>query len=206
MLTNPNDVSKNAAHHRVSHSLYTAMKRLIHTLIISVAVALVIGLVLMYQRYQTHWINVQTTPTGTSISRQYAKILQPAVSLKDRAQMEKLINVALEEPAVVSMSVFDAKGKYLAPLPKTDSVVTMTRNLPVPPSTHVALIVDDKGTHVGYINVHIDTEYLLFNPVDLRNQLGFIVIAVIVLSLIIGVYITRGFYKFRPWIIRVIQS
>jgi len=192
--------------HSVPHSMYTAIKRLVHTLIIATAVALAVGLLLMYQKYQAHWIEVQTAQPGTSISRQYAKIVQPAVSNMDRLQIEKLIAIAIEEPEVLSIRVFDAQGRYLAPLPKTDNIVSLTRSQAIAPSTHVESIVDDSGNLIGYINIHIDTEEVLSNPISLRQQLGFIMSAVIVLALIAGIYITRGFYKFRPWIKQLMQS
>ena len=192
--------SERIAHkHSVSHSAYTAFKRLIHTIIMATAVALAVGLFLMYQQYQTHWVDVQTAQPGTSISNQYSKILQPALVAQDTVQLARLITIALEEPAVISLSVFNAQGVYIAPLPRVDSVVALA-------SSHVEKILDDNGKVIGYLNVNIDTEVVLSSPLTLRQQLWLIISAVIVLALIVGVYITRGFYKFRPWIIRVFQS
>ncbi|MBB67431.1 MAG: hypothetical protein CMP19_07860 [Rickettsiales bacterium] len=199
--------SERIAHkHSVSHSAYTAFKRLIHTIIMATAVALAVGLFLMYQQYQTHWVDVQTAQPGTSISNQYSKILQPALVAQDTVQLARLITIALEDPAVISLSVFNAQGVYIAPLPRVDSVVALARERDVAPSSHVEKILDDNGKVIGYLNVNIDTEVVLSSPLTLRQQLWLIISAVIVLALIVGVYITRGFYKFRPWIIRVFQS
>ena len=205
MLNHTNAGLKNATH-RVSHSMYTVFKRLVHTLVAIVVVILTIGLLLMYQQYQTDWISIQTAQPGTSISRQYAKIMQPALLANDRQQMEKLIAIASAEPEVISVQVFDTKGQYLAPLPKTTSIVTLTQERAIPPNTHVESIYDENGNQIGYINVHVDTEKVLSNPISLRHQLAYIMSSIIVLALIIGIYLTRGFYKFRPWIVRVVQN
>ena len=85
-------------------------------------------------------------------------------------------------------------------------MVALARERDVAPNTHVEKILDDNGKVIGYLNVNIDTEVVLSSPLTLRQQLWLIISAVIVLALIVGVYITRGFYKFRPWIIRVFQS
>lgn len=192
--------------HRVSHSMYTAFKRIIHTLIVIAVVGLTIGLLLMYQQYQANWISIQTAQPGTSISRQYAKIIQPALVANDRQQIEALISIANEEPEVISIQVFDAKGRYVAPLPKADNIVALTRASTVPPNTHVESIYNDNGQIIGYINVHIDTEKVLSSPISLRHQLGYIMSLLIILTLITGIYVTRGFYKFRPWMMHMLNT
>ncbi|MDO6566179.1 hypothetical protein Q4561_03835 [Alteromonas sp. 1_MG-2023] len=205
-MLNHLESERNTHNHSASHSAYTAFKRLIHTIIMATAVALAVGLFLMYQQYQTHWVDVQTAQPGTSISKQYSKILQPALIAQDTLQLERLIAIALDEPAVISLSVFDAQGVYIAPLPKVDSVVSLARERNAPTSTHVEKIIDDAGKVIGYLHVHIDTDVVLSSPLTLRQQLWLIITAVVVLALIVGVYITRGFYKFRPWITKVFQS
>lgn len=205
-MLNHTNAELNNSTHRVYHSMYTAFKRIIHTLIAIVVVVLSIGLLLMYQEYQANWLSIQTAQPGTSISRQYAKIIQPALSANNHQQIETLISIAGEEPEVISIQVFDAQGQYLAPLPKADSIITLTRERSTPPNTHVESIYNDTGQVIGYINVHTDTNKVLSKPISLRHQLGYIIVSIMILALICGIYFTRGFYKFRPWIIRIVQA
>lgn len=190
----------------VSHSAYTALKRLIHTAIMGAAVALIICLFIVYEQYQSQWLNIQTDQPGKSVSQQYAKIIAPALSNDDITEMESLIAIAMSDPAVMSVSIFDSKGKYIAPLPRGESVVTITRENPTPPVTYLEVIQNSEGQALGYLNVNIDANYILDDPLTLRQQQVFIAMLIIALALIVGVYITRGFYKFRPWLTRVLQA
>lgn len=190
----------------VSHSAYTALKRLIHTAIMGAAVALIICLFVVYEKYQSQWVSVQTEQPGRSVSQQYAKILAPALSSNDITELENLATIAVSDPAVMSVSIFDSKGKYIAPLPRGESVVTVTRENPIPPVTYLEVIEGDEGQTLGYLSVNIDTDYILDNPLTLRQQQVFIAILIIALALIVGIYITRGFYKFRPWLTRVLHT
>lgn len=190
----------------VSHSAYTALKRLIHTAIMGAAVALIICLFIVYEQYQSQWLSIQTDQPGKSVSQQYAKIIAPALSNDDITEMESLIAIAMSDPAVMSVSIFDSKGKYIAPLPRGESVVTITRENPTPPVTYLEVIQNSEGQALGYLNVNIDANYILDDPLTLRQQQVFIAMLIIALALIVGVYITRGFYKFRPWLTRVLQA
>lgn len=190
----------------VSHSVYTALKRLVHTLIMSIGLGLTVGLFLMYDEYQQDWVDVQTTQPGRSISQQYAKIIAPALEQEDRNSIEALAAIAIEDPAILSISVFDDKGKYIAPLPKVDSVVTLSRERDVPPVTYLQKINNSDDNTIGYLSLHIDTAHLLSSPLALRHQQGLIALIMIALTLIVGVYLTRGFYKFRPWLLHKLQS
>jgi membrane protein len=189
----------------VSHSMYTALKRLVHTMIMSIGVALTIGLFLVYDEYQQDWIDIQTAQPGRSMSEQYAKIIAPALLQEDRESIEALTAIAIQDPAILSLSVFDTKGKYLAFLPQVDSVVTLSRERTVPPVTYLQGITDDEGNTIGYLSVNIDTAHILTKPLLLRHQLDLIAAIIVALTLIIGVYLTRGFYKFRPWLLEALQ-
>ena len=86
------DVLNKAAAYKKNdaHSLYTALKRLFHTLIVSTVFALIVVLLLLFQQYQSDWLTVQTRYSGESIARQYAKLLQPAFIAEDLANSASL--------------------------------------------------------------------------------------------------------------------
>lgn len=197
-----------------SHSLYTVIKRVMHTLLASLVIALLVALLLMLQRYQQEWLHAQTAYAGNSAARQYAKLLQPLMSKPDAnadvapqlGNLNSVIKVLADEPHVLGISVFDEKGRYLAPLPKTESVVSLNQSQDVLPITFVESVVSEQGRVVGYLHIHMDTEKVLEAPLSLRSQLFVIAVIVLFIALVVGIYVTRGFYKFRPWLLDVITQ
>ena len=209
-----------------SHSLYTALKRLFHTLVVSTVFALVVVLILLLQQYQNDWLTVQTRFSGESIARQYAKLLQPAFiadqltsegleidagtallnNIARRDYIESVAAILINEPHILALSVFDKDGRYIAPLPQIESVVSMTQSQSVTPLTYVGVITDDNENLLGYVNIHMNTQAVLESPLTLRYQLALIACILVFLALMLGIYLTRAFYKSRPWFIQVIES
>ena len=199
-----NLLTSSASH---SHSLYTVVKRLVHTLLASLVVALLVALLLMLQRYQEEWLLAQTEYAGSSAARQYAKLVSPIMDTDANVDkgasralaLKKIATVLTQEPHVFGVAIFDERGRYIAPLPKTESIVTLSQSQEVRPLTFVESIVNDKDNVIGYVHIHMNTSVILEDPLALRAQLLLIGVIVLFLALVIGVYLTRGFYKFRPW-------
>jgi len=209
-----------------SHSLYTVLKRLFHTVVVSAVFALIVVLLLLFQQYQNDWLTVQTRFSGESIARQYAKLLQPAFvaeelssqandidaddalseSLSQREYIESVTSVLVNEPHILALSVFDKDGRYIAPLPQIDSVVSLSQAQSVTPLTFVGVINDENNDLLGYVNIHMNTKAVLESPLTLRYQLALIACILVFLALMLGIYLTRAFYKSRPWFIQVIES
>lgn len=206
-----------------SHSLYTALKRLFHTLIVSAILAFSVVLVLLFQQYQNDWLVVQTRFSGESIARQYAKLFQitsdPATAdqaqsksnnngndLLHREQIEKIASVLVNEPHILALAVFDKEGRYIAPYPKIESIVTLSKTKDVTPLSYVAPIENNEGVVIGYVNIHMNTDAMLESPLTLRYQLTTIACILVFLALMMGIYITRGFYKFRPWLVHALAA
>lgn len=209
-----------------SHSLYTVLKRLFHTIVVSAVFALIVVLLLLFQQYQNDWLTVQTRFSGESIARQYAKLLQPAFiadalsnqetennvdsalsdTLTQRGYIESVASILVDEPHILALSVFDKDGRYIAPLPQIASVVSMSQSQSVTPLTYVGVITDDNENLLGYVNIHMNTQAVLESPLTLRYQLALIACILVFLALMLGIYLTRAFYKSRPWFIQVIES
>lgn len=206
--------------------MYTALKRLFHTLVVSTVFALVVVLILLLQQYQNDWLTVQTRFSGESIARQYAKLLQPAFiadqltsegleidagtallnNIARRDYIESVAAILINEPHILALSVFDKDGRYIAPLPQIESVVSMSQSQSVTPLTYVGVITDDNENLLGYVNIHMNTQAVLESPLTLRYQLALIACILVFLALMLGIYLTRAFYKSRPWFIQVIES
>lgn len=214
-----------------SHSLYTVIKRLCHALVVAGVVAMTIVLIVLLQQYQNEWLKVQTQFSGESVARQYAKLLEKPLSSYLNAQstntqstgkqnsakqgttdttrdsaiaitnIENVLKVLTSEPHIINLAVFNSDGKYIAPLPKIPSVIELSKSDTLTPLTFVEDIHNEDGVLLGYVNIHMNTNAVLENPLTLRSQLLFILLILLGLALILGVYMTRAFYKSRPWII-----
>jgi membrane protein len=214
-----------------SHSLYTVIKRLCHALVVAGVVAMTIMLIVLLQQYQNEWLKVQTQFSGESVARQYAKLLENPLSNYVNAQsistqstgtknsanqstadttrdsaiaitnIENVLKVLTSEPHIINLAVFNSDGKYIAPLPKIPSVIELSKSDTLTPLTFVEDIHNEDGILLGYVNIHMNTNVVLENPLTLRSQLLFILLILLGLALILGVYMTRAFYKSRPWII-----
>ncbi len=221
-MANASDVATSSLNSE-SHSLYTALKRLFHTLVVSTVLALGVVLVLLFQQYQNDWLIVQTQFTGESIARQYAKLLQVTADIPldeimqsqvdneeqlvaQSSHIQRVVAVLMEEPHILGLAVFDRDGRYLGPLPKTESIVAMSQSHGITPLSYVAPIENSEGDVLGYLNVHMDTQAMLESPLTLRYQLTLIAFILVFLALMMGIYLTRGFYKFRPWLLQAIES
>jgi membrane protein len=214
-----------------SHSLYTVIKRLCHALVVAGVVAMTVVLIVLLQQYQNEWLKVQTQFSGESVARQYAKLLEKPLSNYVNAQsistqstgrqnsakqattdttrnsaiaitnIENVLKVLTSEPHIINLAVFNSDGKYIAPLPKIPSVIELSKSDTLTPLTFVEDIHNEDGVLLGYVNIHMNTNVVLENPLTLRSQLLFILLILLGLALILGVYMTRAFYKSRPWII-----
>lgn len=192
-----------------SHSLYTVVKRLCHALVVGSVFAMAVILLVLLQQYQSQWLTVQTQFSGESIARQYARLLEKPLatylsandSVANSNDIERVITALTEEPHIIGLAVFNSNGKYIAPLPQIPSVVTLSATDNDVPLTFVEDIHDENGTLLGYVNIHMNTRAILESPLSLRSQLLFIALILLGLALVIGVYLTRAFYKSRPWIL-----
>ena len=178
-------------------------------------IVLSVLLLVLFQQYQEDWLNVQTQQSGESIARQYAQLLSPghgttpseqSISVLQRSVIEPIVTVLVKEPHVLAVAVFDKDGRYIAPLPKAESVIAINRDYDITPLTFVESINNENGDVLVYVNVHIDTSALLKMPLTLRYQLVFIACILVFLTLTVGIYITRGFYKFRPVVIKALEA
>ena len=183
-------------------------------------------LIVLLQQYQNEWLKVQTQFSGESIARQYAKLLENPLSSYVNAQstgtqnsakqstadttrnsaiaitnIENVLKVLTSEPHIIGLAVFNSDGKYIAPLPKIPSVIELSKSDTLTPLTFVEDIHNEDGVLLGYVNIHMNTNAVLENPLTLRSQLLFILLILLSLALVLGVYMTRAFYKSRPWII-----
>lgn len=154
----------------------------------------------------SNYVNAQSTSTSTQSTGTKNSAKQATTdTTRDSAiaitNIENVLKVLTSEPHIINLAVFNSDGKYIAPLPKIPSVIELSKSDTLTPLTFVEDIHNEDGILLGYVNIHMNTNVVLENPLTLRSQLLFILLILLGLALILGVYMTRAFYKSRPWII-----
>lgn len=181
-----------------SHSAYVVMKRLVHTVLLFVAIAVGMGTLLLYQQLQESWLKLETSQPGEPLARQYSKILQPHLQTKDIESLTSLLTILMQEEAVVEANVYDSKGQVIAPLEKYTPVVSKAYLSKVPPVTHIQDIENASGQVIGYLRLMVDPTVILGPPRQLARTRLLVLGGCLLIAFVLGVYLTRGFYKSRP--------
>ncbi|MCU7555750.1 AhpA/YtjB family protein [Alteromonas sp. ASW11-19] len=181
-----------------SHSAYVVMKRLVHSLLLGVTIIVAITTLLEYQQQQQRWLKMQTSQPGQPLARQYSQILAEPLATKDNEALATLLANLQQEPTVIEANVYDDRGMVVAPLEHYTSVVSKAYLSDIPPVTHIQDIVNDSGSTIGYLRVIIDPVVVLGKPLSLQKSRLQILFGCMFLAFILGIYLTRGFYKARP--------
>ncbi|WP_414827973.1 AhpA/YtjB family protein [Alteromonas sp. H39] len=190
--------SERRAERVTSHSAYVVMKRLVHTVLLSVAIAVALGSLLLYQQLQESWLKLETSQPGEPLARQYSKILQPHLQNKDIESLSSLLAILMQEEAVTEANVYDSRGQVVAPLEKYTPVVSQAYLSKNPPVTHVQDIQNESGQVIGYLRVMVDPTVILGQPRHLARSRLLVLGGCLFIAFVLGIYLTRGFYKARP--------
>lgn len=190
--------SERRAERVTSHSAYVVMKRLVHTVLLSVAIAVAMGTLLLYQQLQENWLKLETSQPGEPLARQYSKILQPHLQAKDIESLSSLLTILMQEEAVIEANVYDSRGQVVAPLEKYTPVVSKAYLSKTPPVVHVQDIKNASGQVSGYLRVMVDPTVILGPPRQLARSRLLVLAGCLFLAFVLGIYLTRGFYKARP--------
>lgn len=179
------------------HSGYRVFKRLIHMVLLSVAAVIGIITTMTYQDLQQARLSQETAQPGESLARQYSLLLSPIMESNDKAALALMLTTLSSEPLVIDASVYDNRGILLGDTKKIGSILDLYATDAPPPVTHVSDILNASGQPVGYLRLLVNTQALLSGPQMLEQQRQHILWGASLLTLIIGSYLTRGFYKFR---------
>lgn len=181
-----------------SHSAYVVVKRLVHTVLLSVAIAVAMGTLLLYQQLQEDWLKLETSQPGAPLARQYSKILQPHLQAKDFESLTSLLAILTQEEAVIEANVYDSRGQVVAPLEKYTPVVSKAYLSKTPPVIHLEDIQNASGQVTGYLRVMVEPTVILGPPRQLAQSRLLVLGGCLFIAFVLGIYLTRGFYKARP--------
>lgn len=190
---------------RKVHTRFTVVKRIVHVFVISGALALAVALSFSLNEYQSQWHRMHLNQPGATLSQQYAQLLRQATIERDTAALNALLGVLKLEPVVMSATVFDQTGRQLAATDGAQPLVSQPM-LTASPVTYLKSIYDTSGDEVGFVQLLIDRELALSEPSALNQQLYKSIAAGLLLAMLIATYITRGVYKSRRWLVRLLYQ
>ena len=201
----PPAVSRRHLQLRKVHTRFTVVKRIVHLFVICGALALAVTLFFSLNEYQSQWYRMHLSQPGATLSQQYAQLLRPATIERDTVALRSLLGVLKLEPVVMSATVYDQTGRQLA---ATDGALPLVseRMLNASPVTYLKSIYDTSGNEVGFIQLLLDRELALSEPATLNQQLYKSVAAALLLAMLIAIYLTRGVYKSRRYLVRLLYQ
>lgn len=191
---------KDSATHHVLLDLpsrYSIYKRIVF-LIVSLAV-ITSCLIMWYSNYGQikFQLTKQADILGQTLTDQYAVLLEPYVSDKNKQRLEQVAQTLHNDPHVVSVAIYDQRGRTLINYPDQQSIVQMHLNSGTNTSlTYVDEITKD-GQILGYLRLTLDESTVIKHQQNLKNTYFTQSQVFMIISLFVGVIVTRLFYKWK---------
>ena len=182
-----------------------AYKRFLHAVVVICVAGLFLLSIQLYSQQQQRWLEHDINEPGDVLARHYAAMLASALTDENDARLRHAVTTLEAEPAVLQASVFDARGRQRIPdypsSPLSEALRQSEQGLVV----HLSDIKDENSRVVGYLRVISVSPQTQVLPA--RGGLDLVMIGAIiaVIAFIGGIYVTRAFYKLRPFITRRYQ-
>ena len=148
----------------------------------------------------THYFS-QADKIGRGLSLQYQVILTEPVAKRDFARIQTILTALVQDPQILSASVFDASGRILAQNPDyLDFVHLHQKNAALTPLTFVGELHSsekNQQVHLGYLRLVMDAQLANANIDKMEQAFISRTLVVMLLALLSGIVLTRSFYKWR---------
>lgn len=153
-----------------------------------------------------HHYHTQANQLGTGLANQYQTILSQYLKEKNTDRMQLVVNTLSNDQFVLSASVFDQYGRSVISPPNTTQFLRLhAESSSLTPLTFVSEIRDN-GELLGYLRLVMDGK--LANSHVARLEWAFLsrTLVIMLLALLTGIILTRGFYKWRMKSIKIKKS
>lgn len=149
----------------------------------------------------THYY-AQATNIGQGMVRQYQQILTEHVATKNFSRVNTVLEASIQDPHIISASVYDEFGRVIAQKPQYQDFVKLHHaNSPNTPLTFVREFYrnNDKGQpqKIGYLRLVMDAKMAEANIAKMEQAFLSRTLVIMFLALMVGVILTRSFYKWR---------
>lgn len=177
-------------------SHYSIFKRIANLILATAGVIICIKLWLISSEHSVNWHTKQSNQLGVSLSALSGNMLASSLLTKNSDEIsEKLAHIAAD-PHVAGVSLFDNKGRLLAGNNSTYSVIAAYKLNKISPLVFVQKISHQQQT-IGYLNVILKEQTVMEFHSEYQKQLNQQVQMLMLLAAIVGILITRAFYKVR---------
>ncbi|MCY7296600.1 AhpA/YtjB family protein [Alteromonas sp. a30] len=148
----------------------------------------------------THYFS-QADEIGKGLTKQYQRILQMPVAKRDFDRINTILSAIVNDPQIITASVFDASGRVIAQQPQYQDFVHLhEQGSSVTPLTFMSeLIHPDKAdaSQLGYLRLVMDAKLANNNIEKMEHAFLSRTLVIMLLALLSGIVLTRSFYKWR---------
>lgn len=177
-------------------SRYSIFKRLANLILIVIGSIICINLWLINSEHSLNWHNKQANQLGDSVSALTGKILISSMLENDSEKLSQQLGFIAADPHVADVTLFDNKGRMLAANNSATSVVATYQLNSISPLVFVENIYHNQQV-IGYLSITLDETEVMAYHTEYQDQLNQQVQMLMVLAAIVGILITRAFYKVR---------
>lgn len=164
--------------------------------------AILLSLVCIYVWYTTYtqlnsYSNKQANELGRGLVNQYQIILSDYLKNKDHSKMQLIIDAIVNDQHVLAATIFDAEGREVISNPADKHFLRLYANhVELVPLTFVSEITYE-GHKLGYLRLILDGSLTNGSIEQLNNAYLQRVQVMMLLALLVGIILTRSFYKWR---------
>ena len=177
-------------------SRYSIFKRLANLILIVVGSIICINLWLVNSEQSLNWHNKQANQLGDSLSALTGKILISSMLANDSEKLSQQLGFIAADPHVAGVTLFDNKGRMLAANNSATSVVATYKLHTLSPLIFVENIYHNQQV-IGYLSITLNEQEVMEYHSEYQEQLNQQLQMLMVLAAIVGILITRAFYKVR---------
>lgn len=178
------------------HSTYAVYKRLANLALAIFTAAICINLWLLSTDKAANWHAQQASQLGRTLVTIGAKVLSPALADNHQEELQRQIQLLIEDTHVYSATVHDTKGRVIMTSREVQTILPDVLGDEFRPLIFVEEIRSD-GDIIGYLRlILIEQEVMRFHD-DYQLQLFEQLVVLMLLAGAGGLLIARAFYKFR---------
>ena len=189
------------------YSIYKRIALLALTLVLSIACTFV-----WYNTYVqlSNHSYKQANELGRGLANQYQVILSQYLHENNKERMALLINTIVNDKYVLAATIFDAEGREIISNPSDAHFLRLhSNNYELTPLTFVSEISQEgikQENKLGYLRLVLDGSLANSHIEQLNAAYMQRVQIMMLLALLVGIILTRSFYKWRMKSMKVKKS
>ncbi|WP_052154980.1 AhpA/YtjB family protein [Aliiglaciecola lipolytica] len=177
-------------------SNYSIFKRVANLTLLIVAAAICVNIWLLNTEQSQNWHNNQASQLGRSLAKYTADIIAPHLQEQQNTQILNYLDLLTKDSHVAGVSVYNRRGEVIESNEQNSSVLANFLIEDDFPLVFVEeIVLDDKI--LGYIRLMLDEKQVMLFHAEYQNQIYKQLLVLMLLAGLVGLLITRAYYKVR---------